>query len=368
AELKKKSAEIQKQQEVTKQTRAELTDNMEKEKVSLQQTSLWINCKFSQLMKLLAEKQEVMQHFLDRQQEVALLESEQRLSALEQRSMQLSALQDQISAHIPFINESRMVEVPAFTELPVDLHVCLQEELSPVTDVLSRVSKLLCEDLDRALQPPGGHDKDSSPQDKRPILAVVPSPATPSFPAERLGLDANYCSLTFDPCTANAHLLLSRRNRKAEHLVSGPCTVPSDQRRFEHTWQVLCAQGFTRGRHFWELEVSKPWAYLGITYAGIPRKEKGQRCMVGRNQFSWSLQLDERQLGAWHDGRREAVLGQIQGPMRIGLLLDYEAGTLTYYGKGHELHTFHSVFSGEQLYPACWIGEGVSVTLCDPGT
>lgn len=100
-----------------------------------------------------------------------------------------------------------------------------------------------------------------------------------------------------------------------------------------------------------------------VTYDTIPRKEKGKRCMLGMNELSWSLQLDERQLSAWHNGRREMLAGRSQHS-RIGMLLDYEEGTLTYYGDGQSrLHAFHCAFT-QELFPACWIGEGVSVTLC----
>lgn len=100
-----------------------------------------------------------------------------------------------------------------------------------------------------------------------------------------------------------------------------------------------------------------------VTYEAIPRKEKGKRCMVGMNELSWSLQLDEHQLSAWHNGRRETLASHSQHS-RIGMLLDYEAGTLTYYGDGQtRLHAFHCAFT-QELFPACWIGEGVSITLC----
>lgn len=100
-----------------------------------------------------------------------------------------------------------------------------------------------------------------------------------------------------------------------------------------------------------------------MTYETIPRKEKGKRCMVGMNELSWSLQLDEHQLSAWHNGQRETVVVHTQHS-RIGMLLDYEAGMLTYYGDGQtRLYGFHCAFTKE-LFPACWIGEGVSITLC----
>lgn len=99
-----------------------------------------------------------------------------------------------------------------------------------------------------------------------------------------------------------------------------------------------------------------------VTYETIPRKEKGKRCMVGMNELSWSLQLDENKLRAWHNGQQETLVGNTQHS-RIGMLLDYEAGTLTYYGDGQtRLHTFHCAFT-RKLFPACWIGEGVSITL-----
>lgn len=120
---------------------------------------------------------------------------------------------------------------------------------------------------------------------------MVPSPAAPSHPGGKEGLSAcegphlhltfdpgsdlwsspslspltDRCSLTFDPRTANGNLFLSQENRRAEHLTSGPRPVHPHESRFDHTWQVLCFQGFKHGQHYWELEVSKPWAYLGVS-------------------------------------------------------------------------------------------------------
>ncbi|XP_056626955.1 LOW QUALITY PROTEIN: E3 ubiquitin-protein ligase TRIM65 [Triplophysa dalaica] len=375
AGLKGKCEEIVKQQEAVERCCLELKENMAETKVSLQQTSQWVIGKFSHLIKVLAEKEEVTQRFLEQQQDVTVLRAEKRLAVLEERQKQLAALQQEITSlcslpHCQLIKESRLIDVPHFNEVPVDANTCLQEKLNPVTDVLSRVSKLVCEDLERAVQAFAGHEKEGSPHDKRPILAVVPSPASSSssYPAEREGHRAYHCSLTFDPRTANAHLRLSRGNRRAEHLTSGPRPVPTDKSRFDHTWQVLCFESFKEGQHYWELEVSKPWAYVGVTYPNIPRKEKGKCCMVGMNELSWSLQLDEHQLSAWHAGCKEPVAGRLAAnslSLRIGMLLDYEAGTLTYYQGQVRLHAFHCAFT-QELFPACWIGEGVTVTLCEP--
>ncbi|XP_076123074.1 E3 ubiquitin-protein ligase TRIM65 [Alosa pseudoharengus] len=375
AGLKKKAVEIKKHMEETEKNIVKLRENIANAKVSYQQTAQWMDLRFCDLLKVLQEKQEVTQSYLAQEQDTALTQAQERLEELQERSQRLQQSHEQIAEvntlpHSRLIQESRLVEVPQMQDVPVDVNVNLQDRLAGVTDILTRVSKLVLEDLVKAMDTAIGQDKQGSPQDKKPTLAVVPSPATPSYPGGREGLSEYRCSLTFDPRTANSHLQLSLSNRRAEHLTTGPRPVPVDKARFDHTWQVLCHEGFHRGRHYWELEVSKPWAYLGVTYQAIPRKEKGKQCMVGMNELSWSLQLDERQLSAWHAGRRETVAAATHHPphqaLRIGMLLDYEAGTLTYYGEGQaRLHAFHCVFT-QELFPACWIGEGVSVTLCPP--
>ncbi|XP_044035266.1 tripartite motif-containing protein 65 isoform X1 [Siniperca chuatsi] len=366
--LERKSKEVGKLTEETQKSINDLAENINQAMVTLEQTSTWVNVKFSTLIKVLAEKQEATGLFIEEQKKAAISEAKARLAELMERSQILRESQGQIAAvhnlsDTELIKESMVIEVPRFKDIPTDVTPTLQDQLNGVTEVLSRVAKLVSEDLEKAVSTAVGQDKDGSPQDKRPILAVVPSPAAPCHPGGKEGLTAYRCSLTFDPRTANGHLFLSQENRRAEHLTSGPRPVPGHEARFDHTWQVLCFQGFTHGQHYWELEVSKPWAYLGVTYETIPRKEKGKRCMVGMNELSWSLQLDEHQLSAWHNGRRETLAGHSQHN-RIGMLLDYEAGTLTYYGDGQtRLHAFHCAFT-QELFPACWIGEGVSITLC----
>ncbi|XP_008313058.1 tripartite motif-containing protein 65 [Cynoglossus semilaevis] len=366
--LVRKSKEVEKFIGNTQKSINDLAENICQAKVTLQQTSARVSIKFSTLMKILAEKQEATELFISEQIEEAVTEAEARLTELQDQAQRLRESQDQIRAlhKLPddeLIKESILIKVPRLKELPTDVSPDLQDRLNGVTDVLSRVSKLVSEDLEKAVSTALSQDRDGSPQDKKPIGAVVPSPAAPCHPGGIEGLAAYRCSLTFDPRTANGHLFLSQENRRAEHLSSGPRPVLAHEARFDHTWQVLCFQGFTHGQHYWELEVSKPWAYLGVTYDAIPRKEKGKRCMVGMNELSWSLQLDQHQLSAWHNGRRETLTGHSQH-RRIGMLLDYEAGTLTYYGDGqNRLHAFHCAFN-QELFPACWIGEGVSITLC----
>lgn len=58
--------------------------------------------------------------------------------------------------------ESMVIEVPHLKDIPTDVTPNLQDRLNGVTDVLSRVSKLLSEDLERAVSTAVGLDKDGN--------------------------------------------------------------------------------------------------------------------------------------------------------------------------------------------------------------
>lgn len=55
-----------------------------------------------------------------------------------------------------------VIEVPRFKDIPTDVTATLQERLNGVTEVLSRVSKLVSEDLEKAVSTAVGQDKDGN--------------------------------------------------------------------------------------------------------------------------------------------------------------------------------------------------------------
>lgn len=58
--------------------------------------------------------------------------------------------------------ESMVIQVPRFKDIPTDVSPNLQDRLNGVTDVLSRVSKLVSEDLEKAVSTAVGQDKDGN--------------------------------------------------------------------------------------------------------------------------------------------------------------------------------------------------------------
>ncbi|KAJ8363599.1 hypothetical protein SKAU_G00124300 [Synaphobranchus kaupii] len=130
--LQKKSGEVEKHMDDTENSITELTENIAKAKVSLQQTSQWMNAKFAQLVK----------------------DRAQRLRETQGQIVALKAMPD-----IQFIQESRLVEVPRMKETSVNVDTNLQDKLATVTEALSRISKLVLEDLEKAINATVGQDK-----------------------------------------------------------------------------------------------------------------------------------------------------------------------------------------------------------------
>uniref|UniRef100_UPI003AAF09F4 protein NLRC3-like isoform X1 n=1 Tax=Centroberyx gerrardi TaxID=166262 RepID=UPI003AAF09F4 len=165
------------------------------------------------------------------------------------------------------------------------------------------------------------------------------------------------CELTLDPNTAHRNLSLSEDNRKATE-VREEQPYPDHPERFDYWKQVLCRNGLT-GRCYWEVE-KKGLVCLGVTYRGIRRKGKGDDCWLGWNDKSLSLYCSGYSYIAWHNKRRTIIRPPPSSDSdRLGVYLDWSAGTLSFYRVSSDtlihIGTFHSTFT-EPLYPAFRFG------------
>ncbi|KAM9006199.1 tripartite motif-containing protein 65 isoform X2 [Sarcophilus harrisii] len=178
----------------------------------------------------------------------------------------------------------------------------------------------------------------------------------------RKKLTQNYRNLTFDPLTANHYFHLSRQNQRVKHGFRSQHTAQPG--RFQ-LWQVLCAQGFEAGKHYWEVEVSDHSVTLGVTYLGLARqKQLRQTDNIGRNPYSWGLRVQEKGYEAWHNGEAQQLPGK-PGNL-FGMELDLPIGRLSFYSLEPQvqlLHVFNAFFM-EPLYPVFWLCEDRTITLC----
>ncbi|XP_076138685.1 NACHT, LRR and PYD domains-containing protein 12-like isoform X2 [Alosa pseudoharengus] len=180
------------------------------------------------------------------------------------------------------------------------------------------------------------------------------------------GKEKYACELTLDPNTAHRKLLLSEGNVRVTG-VKGEQPYPDHPDRFEDYPQVLSREPLT-GRCYWEC-----WwfwgAGIGVAYKSIVRKGDGSG--LGRNGRSWSLACSGSTSGssysAWGSNIKTALPAPPPDFRRIGVYLDREAGTLSFYSITSDalthLHTFYTTFTDEPLYAGLVIFGPVSLVI-----
>ncbi|XP_063049765.1 NACHT, LRR and PYD domains-containing protein 3-like [Engraulis encrasicolus] len=184
----------------------------------------------------------------------------------------------------------------------------------------------------------------------------------------RPGVRKYACDVILDPNTANRSLSLSEENTKVL-CVKDEKPYPDHPDRFDDWQQVLCREGLS-GRCYWEAEWGGDGARIAAAYKSMNRKKRNNHSLVGYNPNSWTLDCSASSstFSVWHDNKRTEVPATSSRSRRVGVYLDWPAGTLSFYsissGTLTHLHTFHSTFT-EPLYPGFRITYVDStVSLC----
>ncbi|MGH0179171.1 UNVERIFIED_CONTAM: hypothetical protein FKN15_000588 [Acipenser sinensis] len=154
-------------------------------------------------------------------------------------------------------------------------------------------------------------------------------------------------AVTLDPDTAHRHLTVSKDGKRVRNDYNDK-NVTDTERRFDHNPFVLGREGFTSGRHYWEVEVGKRdnWK-VGVVSESAKRKERFE---LSPKEGYWVLQfLNGHDLSALTDP--ETPL-KVLPPLKVGVHLDYEEGKLSFYRLEDRcvIYTFLGKFSGK-LFP-----------------
>ncbi|XP_014834838.1 PREDICTED: protein NLRC3-like [Poecilia mexicana] len=169
--------------------------------------------------------------------------------------------------------------------------------------------------------------------------------------------------LMFDETTASRRLVLTENNKKAmtHNDVKKLEMRNTSDKKFKRT-QVFCDEGLQR-LCYWEVEW-KGVVGIAVAYKDLGRGQ-GRDSGLGTNDKSWSLLCSKTGYKAMHKNTEVEI--KVPPCNKIGVLLDWEGGTLSYYSISSEkrslIHTFKAKFRAE-LFPAFWFEKG-SVTLCD---
>ncbi|KAF1498855.1 E3 ubiquitin-protein ligase TRIM39, partial [Eudyptula minor] len=162
-------------------------------------------------------------------------------------------------------------------------------------------------------------------------------------------------NVTLDPATAHPNLHLSEDQKQARGQLTQQ-DLPDNPERFDFEPCVLGCEGFTSGRHFWEVEVGQGgvWA-LGVARASV--KRKGPMSLTPKEGV-WALE-------AYHSltsPRANLRLNPL--PRRIRVSLDYEGGRVAFFSTDDDASILvytRALFNGERVFP--WFKMGMGARL-----
>uniref|UniRef100_A0A671R683 B30.2/SPRY domain-containing protein n=1 Tax=Sinocyclocheilus anshuiensis TaxID=1608454 RepID=A0A671R683_9TELE len=151
---------------------------------------------------------------------------------------------------------------------------------------------------------------------------------------------------------------LSEENRK---VASVDEDHPDHPDRFDVS-QVLCRESVC-GRCYWETECSGD-VFISVSYKSISRKGRGDECVFGSNDQSWSLYCSRSCYSFRHNNIRTLPVSSRSS--RIGVYVDHSVGILSFYSVSDTMsliHTVQTTFT-QTLYPGFGFATGSSVKLC----
>ncbi|XP_036407377.1 E3 ubiquitin-protein ligase TRIM39 isoform X1 [Megalops cyprinoides] len=150
--------------------------------------------------------------------------------------------------------------------------------------------------------------------------------------------------VTLDSSTAHPRLILSE-DRKQVRCGDRYQHVPDNSERFDRVVCVLGREGFTGGRHYWEVEVGGKTDWdLGVASHSVSRKGK---ITINPSHGFWFLSFRDSNSYAFQTEPSTSLK-----PQKIGVFLDYEKGQVSFYNVNTKLHiyTFMDTFC-ETIYP-----------------
>ncbi|XP_019405936.1 PREDICTED: zinc finger protein RFP-like isoform X2 [Crocodylus porosus] len=175
--------------------------------------------------------------------------------------------------------------------------------------------------------------------------------------------------VTLDPDTAHPELVLSA-DWRCVTLAGTQQDLPDNPERFDSLYCVLGCEGFTSGRHCWEVEVARGFWAMGIARESVRRKGM---IRISPEEGIWAVQrrsVVHRGLSHFEalTSLGPTPLPLCQAPSRVRVCLDYSWGQVSFLDAGTEspIFTFPlASFAGDKIRP--WLllcRTGSKLRLC----
>ncbi|XP_078497915.1 E3 ubiquitin-protein ligase TRIM39-like isoform X1 [Lissotriton helveticus] len=171
----------------------------------------------------------------------------------------------------------------------------------------------------------------------------------------------NKVMVTLDPGTVHALLLLSEGRRRVRRTNTAQ-RLPDTPKRFTFWPCVLGSEGFTSGRHYWDVQLLQEGGAWQVGVAAESVNRKGR--------FTWSPEGGVWAVQRWK-GQYKALtspqtpLTPREKPLKLRVYLDYEAGRLSLYNAVSRelLYSFPQARFTQRLFPCFGLWDAAELRL-----
>ncbi|KAI4580951.1 hypothetical protein MJG53_010493 [Ovis ammon polii x Ovis aries] len=167
--------------------------------------------------------------------------------------------------------------------------------------------------------------------------------------------------VTLNPHTANLNLVLSKNRRQVRFVGA---QLSGSHLEEHYGCGVLGSQHFSSGKHYWEVDVAKKTDWiLGVCSDSVGPAFSFNQFANNRNVYSryqpqsgyWVIGLHHKhEYRAYEESSTSLLLSMTVPPRRVGVFLDYDAGTVSFYNvtnHGFPIYTFSKYYFPTTLCP-----------------
>ncbi|XP_063791265.1 nuclear factor 7, brain-like [Pseudophryne corroboree] len=304
---------------VTEQLTNQQSEKVEQHRTNVSDYKQHIVSEFEKLHSFLKQREEKLLEQLNEQGDSLLKEMESNMVKMQEN-------RDNIKQTISVANErvNDKDSISFLTDIKAFMEKCQEQQKEAISSGNTLLSKDLCQGTF-----------------KGPIQYTVWKQMK-SFVVPYLS------PMLLDPSTAHPNLVLSDGLSSVKY-VDTKLPLPDNPKRFSQCILVLGSEGFSSGRHYWEVDVGDKTAW-DVGMASESSNRKGKIKLNPKNGY-WAIWLrNGNAYKALESPSKTLVLKS--KPKKIGVYVDYEGGQISFYNADDmsAIYTFNATFT-EKLYP-----------------
>ncbi|XP_067308685.1 LOW QUALITY PROTEIN: finTRIM family, member 16 [Pseudorasbora parva] len=313
---------------------------------------------FTELIRSIERSRSEVTQLIRDQEKAAVSQAEGLLKRLEQEIDDLKkrdAVLEQLSHtddHISFLQSFQSLSVPPGStdslSITVSSRLSFDDVCKSVSHLREKLEHFCREEIEKI-------------SDMVKYIEIVSN----SEPKTREEFLQYFRRFTLDANTVYKYICLSEENRMITETNTDQ-GYPDHPDRFDSLTQVLCRESVC-GRCYWEVEWNGRGVCISVSYKSVSRKGRGEECIFGYNDRSWSLNCFPSSYCKYSfcHNNTETELPVVSSSCRIGVYVDHNAGTLSFYSISDTMtliHRVHTTFT-QPLYAGFRVYGPVK--LCD---